>query len=59
MKMSDFQYKRPVTVNADVFLHEAVSIFAEHEYDNIIVVEWDTPLGMIDIQDFVKMGLLG
>lgn len=59
MKMSDFQYNKPVTVSADAFLHEAVSIFAEHEYDNIIVVEGDTPLGMIDIQDFVKMGLLG
>jgi len=59
MKISDFNYNSPVTVNADAYLHEVIGIFSEYAYDNIIVVEGDVPVGMIDIQDFVKMGLLG
>jgi len=59
MKMSDFQTNTPLTIHADALLHEAVNIFSKHEYDNIIVEENDMPLGMIDIQDFVKMKLLG
>lgn len=59
MKMSDFQTNKPVTIHADSLLHEAVTIFSKHEYDNIIVEENNVPLGMIDIQDFAKMNLLG
>jgi TalC/MipB family fructose-6-phosphate aldolase len=59
MKMSDFSYHKPVTIAADALLHEAVEIFSSHEYDNIIVVENNVPIGMIDVQDLVKMNLLG
>ncbi len=59
MKMSEFLYARPLTIRADALLSEAVEIFSRHEYDNIIVVENNVPLGMLDIQDFVKMNLLG
>lgn len=59
MKMSDFSYKEPVTVGADALLHDAVELFSTHEYDNIIVVENHKPLGMIDVQDLVKMNLIG
>jgi transaldolase len=59
MKMSDFSYTEPVTVGADALLYEAVDIFSKHEYDNIIVVENNVPLGMIDVQDLVKMKLIG
>lgn len=59
MKMSEFSYKKPVTVAADTLLYEVVNIFSSHEFDNIIVVENDTPLGMIDVQDLVKMKLIG
>jgi TalC/MipB family fructose-6-phosphate aldolase len=57
--LSEFQYQKPVTVAADALLHEAVEIFNSHEYDNIIVVENRSPIGMIDVQDLVKMNLLG
>jgi transaldolase len=58
-KMSDFSYQKPVTIAADALLHEAVEIFSSHEYDNIIVVENNVPIGMIDVQDLVRMNLLG
>ena len=58
-KMSDFSYHKPVTIAADALLYEAVEIFSSHEYDNIIVVENNIPIGMIDVQDLVKMNLLG
>jgi transaldolase len=58
-KMSDFQYNKPVTVNADSMLFEAVNTFKNNEFDNVIVAENNVPVGMLDIQDFVKMGLLG
>lgn len=59
MRMSDFSYHKPVTIAADALLYEAVEIFSSHEYDNIIVVENNIPIGMIDVQDLVKMNLLG
>jgi CBS domain-containing protein len=59
MKMSDFSYKRPVTVTVDTLLHEVVNVFGSHDFDNIIVVENNIPLGMIDVQDLVNMNLLG
>ena len=59
MKMSDFTFKKPVTVTSDALLYEVVNVFSGHEFDNIIVVENNVPLGMIDVQDLVKMNLLG
>lgn len=59
-KLSDVDYTAaPITVNASSLLFEAVNIFNEREVDNIIVVENNTPVGTLDIQDLVKMGLLG
>lgn len=59
-KMSETDYSAdPITVNADALLYEVVKIFNEHQIDNIIVVENNIPVGILDIQDLVKMGLLG
>jgi CBS domain-containing protein len=49
----------PVSVNADALLYEAVNIFNTHQIDNIVALEDNQPIGMLDIQDLVKMGLLG
>jgi transaldolase len=57
--MSEFSLELPLTIRAEALLHEAVELFRCHEFDNIIVIENDKPLGMLDIQDFVKMNLLG
>ncbi|MCP5106808.1 MAG: CBS domain-containing protein [bacterium] len=59
MKMSEFSYAKPVTVAADALLSEAVEVFSTHEFDNIIVEENNIPIGMIDVQDLIKMNLLG
>ena len=59
MKMSEFSYNKPIAVGADALLSEAVEIFSTHEFDNIIVIENNSPIGMIDVQDLVKMNLLG
>ncbi len=59
-KLSEVDYTAsPITVNAESLLFEAVNIFNEREVDNIVVVENNTPVGILDIQDLVKMGLLG
>ncbi len=59
-KMSELNYtSNPITINADALLYEAVNIFKERQIDNIIVLESNTPLGILDIQDLVKMGLIG
>lgn len=59
LKMTDLHFKEPVTVNADALLYEAVNIFTKNGIDNIIVMENNTAVGILDIQDFVKMGLIG
>ncbi|MCP4213037.1 MAG: CBS domain-containing protein [bacterium] len=58
-KMADFTYQKPITVSAEAFLQEAVNIFSKHEFDSIIVEENNVPMGMIDVQDLIKMNLLG
>ncbi len=58
MKMSDFDMKYPIVVNADDKLHTAVDIFKAKEVDNIIAVENEKPVGMLDIQDLVKLEVL-
>jgi len=51
--------KMPVTITSDALLYDAVKLFKESGVDNIIVLENNRPFGMIDIQDFVKMNLVG
>jgi hypothetical protein len=36
-----------------------VNIFKERQIDNIIVLENNLPIGFLDIQDFVQLGLIG
>jgi len=49
----------PVTIGQDALLNEAVKLFKEFEVDSIIVLDGDRPAGILDIQDLVKLGLLG
>ena len=51
--------KSPVTLGQDALLNEAVKLFKEFEVDSIIVVDGVKPAGVLDIQDLVKLGLLG
>jgi len=50
----------PVTVSRDKPLDEAVKLFKEFQVDSIVVVDGqEQPCGLLDIQDLVKLGLLG
>lgn len=57
--LSDFDFKYPITINADALLYEAVELFKKHEVDNLVVMENNQLFGMLDIQDFVKLDLIG
>ena len=48
----------PLTISGKALLYEAVDIFKEKAVDNIIVVENNMLLGMIDVQDLIKMDLI-
>lgn len=58
-KISDLELKYPLTINADALLYEAVDIFKKQKVDNLIVMENNRLAGMLDIQDFVKLNLIG
>jgi CBS domain-containing protein len=48
-----------VTVSQDSLLDEAVKSFKKSQVDSVIVVDGGKPVGVLDIQDLVKLGLLG
>jgi transaldolase len=50
-KMGDFQYKEPISIDADALLNEASDIFKKTKVDTILVTEGGKPVGMLDIQD--------
>jgi len=51
--------KDPVTVSRAALLDEAVKLIKQNEVDSIVVVDDTAPCGVLDIQDLVKLGLLG
>jgi CBS domain-containing protein len=58
--LSEIGYtKDPVTVPRSALLDEAVKLIKANEVDSIIVVDDTAPCGVLDIQDLVKLGLLG
>ncbi len=50
---------KPVTIPRDSVLNDAVKLFKEFEVDSVVVVEGDKPSGVLDVQDIIKLGLLG
>lgn len=50
---------KPITIERESLLNDAVKLFKQHEVDSIVVVDAERPLGVLDIQDLVKLGLLG
>ncbi len=57
-KMKEFYLYEPLSVDADDLLKKAASIFKEKQVDNIIVLEGKKPIGMLDVQDLVKLEVL-
>ena len=39
--------------------NEAVKIFKSKALDSLIVVDGNKPVGVLDVQDLIKLGLLG
>lgn len=58
-KMREFKFKKPLTLNADDLIIDAVEVFKKYEIDNIIVKDNGKTVGMIDIQDLIKLDLFG
>ena len=50
-KMSDFDYKQPVSVESGELLNVASDLFKKTKVDTILVTESGNPVGMLDIQD--------
>jgi transaldolase len=50
-KIGDFQYKEPISVDADALLNEAADLFKKTKVDTILVTDGGRPVGMLDIQD--------
>jgi TalC/MipB family fructose-6-phosphate aldolase len=50
-KIGEFQYKEPVSIDADALLNEAADLFKKTKVDTILVTDGGKPVGMFDIQD--------
>ena len=49
--IGEFQYKEPVSIDADALLNEAADLFKKTKVDTILVTDGGKPVGMLDIQD--------
>ncbi len=58
-KMADFSLGTPLTVQEDDILEYAVKLIKQHKVDNLVVIKGNKPVGMLDIQDLIKLGILG
>ena len=50
-KLSDLEYREAITIDGDVLLNEANTLFKKTMVDTIVVTNNGKPVGMIDIQD--------
>jgi signal-transduction protein with cAMP-binding, CBS, and nucleotidyltransferase domain len=51
--------KVPHTLDRESLLNDAVKLFKKAEVDSIVVVDGARPVGVLDVQDLIKLGLLG
>lgn len=56
-KMSDFSFNPPITTTSDDILENAVTLMKKHKVDNIIITSGGKPIGMLDVQDLLKLDL--
>jgi signal-transduction protein with cAMP-binding, CBS, and nucleotidyltransferase domain len=48
----------PLSIDSKAMLKEAAGLIEESQVDNLVVVEEGKPVGMLDVQDLVKLDLL-
>jgi transaldolase len=51
--------KTPHTLDRESLLNDAVKLFKKAEVDSIVVVDGGRPVGVLDVQDLIRLGLLG
>jgi CBS domain-containing protein len=51
--------KTPQTLDRESLLNDAVKLFKKAEVDSIVVVDGARPVGVLDVQDLIRLGLLG
>lgn len=57
--MGEFEHKTPVSIQPDALLFQSVELFKKYKVDNLIVAENNELMGMLDIQDLIKLNLIG
>lgn len=57
-KMSEFKFNYPITIDADELINEAVRIFKDKHIDNIVVTSKNKLIGMLDVQDMIKINVI-
>jgi len=50
-KLSDLEYREPITIDGNALLNEASALFKKTMVDTIVVTDKGKPVGMLDIQD--------
>jgi transaldolase len=50
-KLSDVEYRDPITIEGSALLNDANALFKKTMVDTIVVTEQGRPVGMLDIQD--------
>ncbi len=55
--MYQLNLKKPISLEPDALLYEASQIFKERHIDTICVIEDGRQIGMLDIQDLVKVNM--
>lgn len=50
-KLSDLEYREPISIEGNVLLNDANTLFKKTNVDTIVVTDNGKPVGMLDIQD--------
>jgi transaldolase len=50
-KLGDLTYREPISIEAEMLLNEANTLFKKTSVDTIVVTDKGKPVGMLDIQD--------
>jgi len=50
-KLGDLNYREPISIEGEMLLNEANSLFKKTSVDTIVVTDKGKPVGMLDIQD--------
>jgi transaldolase len=50
-KLSELEYKTPISIDGNALLNEAAALFKKTNVDSILVTNEGKPVGMLDIQD--------